>query len=73
MEDEAAETPEEQLAKQHRKEKKEMQGSSPSVASIKFWNMTPFWSFLGLYSGTVHKPVLMQPSRRCHNDVIISY
>lgn len=73
MDDEAVETPEEQLAKQHRKEKKEMQGSSHSVASIKFWNMTPFWSSLGLYSGTVHKLVLMQPSKWCHNGVIISY
>lgn len=42
MEDEAVETPEEQLAKQHRKEKKEMQGSSPSVSSIDLWNITPF-------------------------------
>lgn len=41
MEDEAVETPEEQLAKQHRKEKKEMQGSSLSVASVTIWNMTP--------------------------------
>lgn len=49
MEDEAVETPEEQLAKQHRKEKKEMQGPSPSVASITFWNMTPFWCHLLVY------------------------
>lgn len=42
MEDEAVETPEEQLAKQHRKEKKEMQGSSPSVASITSWKLTVF-------------------------------
>lgn len=59
MEDEAVETPEEQLAKQHRKEKKEMQGSSPSVASVTIWFMTPFWSSLGLYSGTGHKIILM--------------
>lgn len=41
MEDEAIETPEEQLAKQHRKEKKEMQGS-PSVSgyskSFRIWH-----------------------------------
>lgn len=56
-------TPEEQLAKQHRKEKKEMQGFPPSLTSLEFCNMTPFWSSFGLYSGTVHKLVLMQPSR----------